>query len=230
MTTGDQDPNAFGQPSGFPPPAGDPYAPPAGYTPPPGYAAPPPPGYAPPPQPGYAPPPPGYAPPPPAGYAPVPNPYGAPGGYFPGTPPVGFGNPGGLWIRLGARLIDGFGVGIVAYLISLLFEGNTRYFVTGVFGGLLTFVYFVLFESPDGPHARARCCSVWQSTAPAAPPSRPCSSPPSATRSLLLNLIPCLGGILCVRRVDLHRGDDREQPTKQGKHDEMAGGTQVVKT
>jgi hypothetical protein len=50
----------------------------------------------------------------------VPNPYGVPGGYYPGNPPVGFGTPGGLWVRLGARLIDGFGVGIVAYLLSLL--------------------------------------------------------------------------------------------------------------
>jgi uncharacterized RDD family membrane protein YckC len=235
MTTGDQDPNPLGQPSGFPPPGGDPYTPPPGagypppgYTPPPGYAAPPP-GYAPPPQPGYAAPPPGYAPPPPAGYQPVTNPYGAPGGYFPGTPPVGFGNPGGLWVRFGARLIDGFGVGIVAYLISLAFEGNSRYFVAGVFGGLLTFAYFVLFESQLGRTPGKMLLGLTVHGPGGAP--KP-TLQQSATRNafLLLNLLPCLGGILSFAAWIYIAVTIENSPTKQGKHDEMAGGTQVVKT
>lgn len=228
MTTGDQDPNAFGQPSGFPPPTGDPYAPPAGYTPPPGYAAPPPPGYAPPPQPGYGPPP-GYAPPPPAGYAPVPDPYGAPGGYYPGSPPVGFGTPGGLWIRLGARLIDGFGIGIVAYLLSLLFDGNTRYFVAGVFGGLLTFAYFMLFESQVG-RTPGKMLLGLTVHGPGGAPKPTLQQAATRNAFLLLNLVPCLGGILSFAAWVYIAVTIENSPTKQGKHDEMAGGTQVVKT
>lgn len=227
MTTGDQDPNAFGQPSGFPPPQVEPYTPPQGYTPPPGYG-PPPPGYAPPPPPpGYGPPP-GYAPPP-AGYAPVPGPYGNPGGYFPGHPPVGFGNPGGLWIRLGARLIDGFGVGIVAYLISLLFDGNSRYFVAGVFGGLLTFAYFALFESQMGrtPGKMLLGLSV---RGPGGAPKPTLQQAATRNAFLLLNLIPCLGGILSFAAWVYIAVTIENSPTKQGKHDEMAGGTQVVKS
>lgn len=225
MTTGDQDPNTFGQPSNFPTPG----EPPSGaYTPAPGYSAPPP-GYAPPPpQPGFGPPP-GYAPPPPPpGYQPVP-PYGAPGGYYPGTPPVGFGNPGGLWIRFGARMIDGFGVGIVAYLISMAFDGNTRYYVAAIFGGLLTFAYFVLFESQMGrtPGKMLLGLSV---RGPGGAPKPTLQQ--SATRNLflLLNLIPCLGGILSFAAWIYLAVTIENSPTKQGKHDEMAGGTQVVKT
>lgn len=228
MTTGDQDPNAFGQPSGFPPPAGEPFPPPpgAGYpAPPPGYS--PPPGYAPPPQPGYGPPP-GYPPPPPAGYSPAPNPYGAPGGYFPGGPPVGFGTPGSLWIRFGARFIDGFAVGIVAYLISLAFEGNSRYFVAGVFGGLLTFAYFVLFESQMG-RTPGKMLLGLKVHGPGGAPKPTVQQ--SATRNafLLLNLLPCVGGILSFAAWVYIAVTIENSPTKQGKHDEMAGGTQVVK-
>lgn len=222
MTTGDQDPNTFGQSSNFPTPG----EPPSGaYIPQPGYSGPPP-GYAPPPPPpGYGPPP-GYAPPPP-GYQQVP-PYGAPGGYYPGTPPVGFGSPGGLWIRFGARMIDGFGVGIVAYLISMAFDGNTRYYVAAIFGGLLTFAYFVLFESQMGrtPGKMLLGLSVH---GPGGAPKPTLQQ--SATRNLflLLNLIPCLGGILSFAAWIYIAVTIENSPTKQGKHDEMAGGTQVVK-
>jgi uncharacterized RDD family membrane protein YckC len=227
MTTGDPDPNAFGQPSGFPP-AGEPYTPPqgSGYAPPPGYAAPPP-GYAPPPPPGYGPPP-GY-PPPPLGYAPVPNPYGAPGGYYPGNPPVGFGTPGGLWVRLGARLIDGFGVGIVAYLISLLFEGNSRYFAAGVFGGLLTFAYFALFESQMG-RTPGKALLGLRVHGPGGVPKPTIQQAATRNAFLLLNLLPCLGGILSFAAWVYIAVTIENSPTKQGKHDEMAGGTQVVKS
>jgi uncharacterized RDD family membrane protein YckC len=159
----------------------------------------------------------------------VPNPYGVPGGYYPGNPPVGFGTPGGLWVRLGARLIDGFGVGIVAYLLSLLFEGNSRYFAAGVFGGLLTFAYFAIFESQMGrtPGKALLGLRVHGPGGAAKPTIQQ-----AATRNafLLLNLLPCLGGILSFAAWVYIAVTIENSPTKQGKHDEMAGGTQVVKT
>lgn len=148
---------------------------------------------------------------------------------LPRDSPVGFGNPGGLWVRFGARFIDGFGVGIVAYLISLAFEGNSRYFVAGVFGGLLTYAYFVLFESQMGrtPGKMLLGLSVH---GPGGAPKPTVQQ--SATRNafLLLNLIPCLGGILSFAAWIYIAVTIENSPTKQGKHDELAGGTQVVKT
>ena len=54
----------------------------------------------------------------------------------------------------------------------------------------------------------------------------------AATRNafLLLNLLPCLGGILSFAAWVYIAVTIENSPTKQGKHDEMAGGTQVVKT
>ncbi|MBI3692526.1 MAG: RDD family protein, partial [Mycolicibacterium aromaticivorans] len=103
MTTGDNDPNAYGPPGGYPPP------PPSGQ-----------PGSYPPPPSGYPPPPPGQ----PGGYAPPPqSPYGQPsyGGGFPPPVPSG-GQPGGLGIRFAARLIDGIIVAIVSFVLALLLD------------------------------------------------------------------------------------------------------------
>ncbi|MEI6254659.1 MAG: RDD family protein, partial [Mycobacteriaceae bacterium] len=173
--------------------------------------------------------PPGYAPPPPAGYTPVPNPYGAPGGYFPGTPPVGFGSPGGLWIRLGARLIDAFAVGIVAGLLSMLFDSDTRFYVAGIFGGLLTFAYFALFESQMG-RTPGKALLGLRVHGPGGAPKPTVQQAATRNAFLLLNLIPCLGGILSLAAWVYIAVTIENSPTKQGKHDEMAGGTQVVKT
>lgn len=83
----------------------------------------------------------GYPPPPP------PNPYGQPG--YP--PPVPGGQqPGSLGLRFAARLIDGIFVGIVAFLLALLFHASSNILVTGLFSGLLTFIYFVAFEVTQG--------------------------------------------------------------------------------
>jgi uncharacterized RDD family membrane protein YckC len=231
MTTGDQDPNAYGQPSGFPPPTGDPYAAPPGYSypPPPGYAAPPP-GYAPPPQPGFGPPP-GYLPPPPAGYGypTVTNPYGAPGGTFPGGPPVGFGQPGRLWPRWGARLIDGLLVGIVSWVVSGIFGASSNIMATGFFTGALMFVYFVAMEVTAGQTLGKKLLGMTVRGPGGA--SKP-DLKQSAIRNswTLLPIIPYIGGLLGVIAIIGIAVTIENSPTKQGKHDELAGGTQVIKT
>ena len=213
MTTGDPDPNAFGQPSGFPAPTGEPY------TTPPGYAAPPP-GYAPPPQPGYA--------PPPTGYQPVPNPHGAPGGYFPGTPPVGFGSPGGLGSRWGARVIDGILVTIVAWVLAAIVGSSSSIMVTGLFTGVLMFAYFVAMEVTQGRTLGKRLLGLSVRGAGGAP--KP-DLKQSAIRNAwtLLPVIPYVGGLLGVIAIIVIAVTISNSPTKQGKHDELAGGTQVVK-
>ena len=238
MTTGDQDPNAFGPSSEFPPPATDPYAtppgsgyqtPPAYAAPPPGYAPPPPPGYAPPPQPGYGPPP-GYLPPPPVGYGyPATNPYGGPGGTFPGGPPVGYGQPGKLWTRWGARVIDGLLVGIVSWVLAAIVGSSSSIFVTGLFTGVLMFVYFVAMEVTQGHTLGKKLLGLTVRGAGGAP--KP-DLKQSAIRNswTLLPVIPYIGGLLGVIAIVWIAISIENSPTKQGKHDELAGGTQVLKT
>ena len=124
MTIGDQDPNAYGQPSGYPPP------PPPGYAPAPGYQVP---GY--PPQPSA-----GYPPPPTPGYPPV-------AGYQPGYPQIGYGyasHPGGLMERWGARIIAGLLVGVLSWLLAFLVGSSSSILVTGLFTGVTAVVLVIL--------------------------------------------------------------------------------------
>jgi len=222
MTTGDQDPNAFGQPSGYPPP------PPPGYPPAPGY---PPPGYPQQPAAGFPPPvAPGYQPTG-TGYPPAPNPYGPPGGYYPGYPQVGHGyasHPGGLGARFGARVIDGFLLGIVSFFIAFLFDSSSNILVTGLFTGLLTFIYFVAMEITQGQTLGKKLLGL--SVRGAGGAAKP-DFKQSAIRNAftLLPIVPFLGGLLGIIAIIVIAVTINRSPTKQGKHDELAGGTQVVK-
>ena len=208
MTTGDQDPNAYGQPSGFPPPP-NPYGQPsaAGYPPPP---------------------PPGYPPPPPAGYLPPPPPYGAPGSYPP-VPPPGYGiRPGGLGARFGARIIDGLLVGIVAGVLAMAFGASSNIMVTGLFSGVLTFAYFVAMEVTQGRTVGKMALGL-SVHGPGGAPKPDVKQSAIRNAFTLLTVIPYLGGLLAFIAYIVIAVTINSSPTKQGKHDELAGGTQVVK-
>ena len=58
--------------------------------------------------------------------------------------------PGGLVVRFFARLIDGIIVGVVCFLLSFFTDTLSSIWVTGLFTGLLMFVYFVAFETAQG--------------------------------------------------------------------------------
>ena len=209
------DPNAYGQPSGFPPPP--PPNPMGGAYPPP------------PPTPmgtGY--PPPGY-PPPPAGYLPPPNPYGAPGGYPSGPPAAWGGHPGGLGARWGARLIDGLLLGVVAFLLSFFFDDSSRILVTGMFTGLLTFVYFVAMEVTQG-RTLGKMALGLSVRGPGGAPKPDFKQSAIRNAFTLLPIVPFIGGLLGVIAIVLIAVTINSSPTKQGKHDELAGGTQVIKS
>ncbi len=226
MTTGDQDPNAYGQPSGFPPP---PPPNPYGEQVPPGY--PPAPGYPPPPAGGYPPPPAAPFPQAAGGYPPPPNPYGQAGGYHPGYPQVGYGyasNPGGLGVRFGARIIDGLLVGIVSGLLAALFGSSDSIMVTGLFTGLLMFVYFVAMEVTQGRTVGKMLLGL-NVRGPAGAPKPDFKQSAIRNAFTLLPIIPFVGGLLGVIAIIVIAVTISNSPTKQGKHDEMAGGTQVVK-
>jgi uncharacterized RDD family membrane protein YckC len=208
MTTGDQDPNAYGQPSGFPPPP-NPYGQPsaAGHPPPP---------------------PPGYPPPPPAGYLPPPPPYGAPGSYPP-VPPPGYGiRPGGLGARFGARIIDGLLVGIVAGVLAMAFDASSNIMVTGLFSGVLMFAYFVAMEVTQGRTVGKMALGL-SVHGPGGAPKPDVKQSAIRNAFTLLTVIPYLGGLLAFIAYIVIAVTINSSPTKQGKHDELAGGTQVVK-
>ena len=215
MTTGGFDPNAdpYAQPPGYPPP------PPAGYPPPPNpYGQ----------QPGYPPPP----PPPPAGYPPPPNPYGAPGGY-PAPPPPGWGgyqgvHPGGLGVRFGARVIDGLLVGIVAGLLALAFGASSNIMVTGLFSGVLMFAYFVAMEVTQGRTVGKMLLGL-SVHGPGGAPKPDVKQSAIRNAFTLLTIVPYVGGLLAFIAYVVIAVTINGSPTKQGKHDELAGGTQVVK-
>ncbi len=184
---------------------------------------PPDPNFPPPPPGGYPPPPPGYGPP--TGY-PVPQ-YGQPGGNPP--PPPGGGQPGGRGVRFAARVIDGILVGIVSILLAFFIDMQSNIMVTGLFSGLLMFIYFVALEVSQGASLGKKILGLSVRGAGGAP--RPDFKQSAIRNSFtLLPIIPFVGGLLAFIAYVVIAVTINGSPTKQGKHDELAGGTQVVKS
>ena len=198
MTTGGHDPDPYGPPAGF--------SPPGGYPPPPSS---------------------GYPPPPPAGYLPPPDPYGAPVDYPSTTPAAWGGHPGTLGIRLCARIIDGILVIILAWLLAGLFHSSSSILVTGLFTGVLMFIYFVAMEVTQGRTLGKKLLGLSvRGPGGAAKPDIKQSAIRNAFT--LLTIIP-FGGLLTFIAIIVIAVTINSSTTKQGKHDELAGGTQVVK-
>ncbi len=153
--------------------------------------------------------------------------YGSDPRSYPPPFPAGL-EPGGLVVRFFARLIDGIIVGIVCFLLSFFTDTLSNIWVTGLFTGLLTFVYFVAFETAQGwtPGKKLLGLSVH---GPGGAPK------PTAQQSAIRNvwtlfpIIPFVGGLLAFVAIIVIAVTINGSPTKQGKHDELAGGTQVVK-
>lgn len=158
-------------------------------------------------------------------FQPQPGQYGQPG--FP--PPHGAQQPGGLAARFFARVIDGILVGIVSIVLSVVTDSLSSYWVTGLFTGLLSFVYFVLFETTSGwtPGKRLLGLAVH---GPGGAPKPTAAQSAIRNAFTLLPIIPFIGGFLGVVAIIVIAVTISSSPTKQGKHDELAGGTQVVKS
>lgn len=157
-------------------------------------------------------------------FNPQPGQYGEPGAY---PPPTGQ-EPGGLLLRFVARIIDGIIVGIVSYALIFLTDTMSNIMVTGLFTGLLTFVYFVALEVGTGSTLGKKLLGLSVRGPGGAP--KP-SAQQSAIRNswTLLPIIPFVGGLLGFIAIIVIAVTINGSPTKQGKHDELAGGTQVVK-
>ena len=138
--------------------------------------------------------------------------------------------PGGLGIRFAARVVDGVLANIAAFVLSLFMLGSDYwYLTTGLFSGVLMFGYFVGFEVALGatPGKTLLHLAVRGPDGAARPTAKQ-----SAIRNAftLLAVLPYVGGLLALVAYLVIAVTVQDSGTKQGKHDEWAGGTQVVKT
>ncbi|BBZ23136.1 RDD family protein [Mycolicibacter hiberniae] len=172
---------------------------------------------------------PGYGPQGP-GYGPG---YGQPGGYPPpqawGPPPGPAQRPGGLLRRFWARVLDGMLVGVVSFFLSVfVFSDDYPFLVTGLFSGALTFGYFVLFEVTQGATPAKRLLGLHVRGPDGV--SKPTAAQSALRNSFtLLAVVPYVGPLLAFIAYIVIAVTISGSPTKQGKHDELAGGTRVTR-
>jgi uncharacterized RDD family membrane protein YckC len=164
----------------------------------------------------------------PADFDPSSHQYGYPSGNLP--PSARGQHPGGLGVRFLARLIDGILVNIVAFVLSLfLFDEDSLLLATSLFSGVLMFGYFVFFEVIYGSTPGKKLLGLTVHGPGGAP--KP-DAKQSAIRNAftLLAVLPYVGGLLALVAYLVIAVTISSSPTKQGKHDQLAGGTQVVKS
>jgi len=190
------------------------------------------------------------APPPgdpgPSGYQPYPS---APApGY--GPPPTGAGQPGDLGIRFVARLIDFVLLGIVNFLlvgllvVGSLMDENANAFLTfddyagaavySILTTLITWGYFAVMESRNGQTVGKMLLKLRTQGPDGAPPTLEQAFKRNAFVAIgLLGIIPFLGfiaGLASLVAYVMVAVTINNSPTRQGWHDNFAGGTQVVRT
>lgn len=153
--------------------------------------------------------------------------YGSDPRSYPPPFPAGL-EPGGLFVRFFARLIDGIIVGIACFFLSFFTDTLSSIWVTGLFTGLVMFGYFVAFETAQGWTPGKRVLGLRVHGPGGAP--KP-TAQQSAIRNVwtLLPIVPFIGGLLAFVAMVVIAVTISGSPTKQGKHDDLAGGTQVVK-
>jgi uncharacterized RDD family membrane protein YckC len=134
-----------------------------------------------------------------------------------------------LFTRWLARVIDGLIVGVVGFLLAYATDSLSSILVTGLFTGALMFGYFVLFEVTQGwtPGKKVLGLQVRGADGLGKPDLKQ-----SAIRNAftLLPIVPFVGGLLGVVAMIVIAVTISGSPTRQGKHDELAGGTAVLKS
>ncbi|WP_254900449.1 RDD family protein [Rhodococcus sp. 1168] len=169
------------------------------------------------PPPGNYPPPGSYPPPPASGNA----------AYGLGSQLPGGGRPGGLGARFAARFIDGIIVAVVALVVYAISpDGFVGQFILGLVTAVLGFAYFTLLESSRGQTLGKQMLGLRTLGAAGGNPTQAEAAKRNAF--LLLNIVPVLGGLLVFVAYIVIAVTINSSPIKQGKHDELAGGTQVI--
>jgi len=151
-------------------------------------------------------------------------------GEYGAYPSPGALRPGGLLKRFFARVIDGVLVTIVSSLgIVAIFSPShlSDILVTGLFTGLLMFVYFVAFEAGVGWTPGKKLLSL-EVRGPGGAPKPNLSQSAIRNSWTLFPIVPFVGGLLAFVAIVVIAVTISGSPTKQGKHDDLAGGTEVV--
>ncbi|QFS92277.1 RDD family protein [Mycobacterium sp. THAF192] len=159
-------------------------------------------------------------------YPPQSGQYGYPGSY---PPPGGNSKPGGLGMRFAARFIDGIIVGIIGFVLAFAVDATSNVWITGLFTGLLTFIYYVALEVTQGWTLGKKLLGL-SVHGPSGAPKPTVAQSAIRNSWTLLPIIPFVGGLLGIVAIIVIAVTINGSPTKQGKHDELAGGTQVVKS
>ncbi len=137
--------------------------------------------------------------------------------------------PGGLGKRAGARFIDWIIAGIVGAVLFWLLGrvGSLPSWLLVVPSATFGFLYFVGFETLTGSTPGKKLLGLHVNGPGGA--SKP-SVKDSALRNcyMLLALIPWIGGLLWFIAAIAIAVTVGSSPTKQGWHDRLADGTQVV--
>ncbi len=136
----------------------------------------------------------------------------------------GTGAPGELLPRLGARLIDGILVALIGAPLGFMLNFGTVWLLLQA---ALVFGYFVLLDTYYGTTLGKQLLGMKV----VGPGGGTVTIEQAATREAftLLGSIPFLGPLLALAAWIIIAVTINSSPSKQGKHDELAGGTQVVR-
>ncbi|MEU4430272.1 RDD family protein [Nocardia rhamnosiphila] len=149
--------------------------------------------------------------------------------YSPTASPASSIKPAGLGKRAVARFVDWIIAGIIGALFFWLLGTvwDLPDWVSVLPGAGFGWLYFVLFEVSSGSTPGKKLLSLHVNGSGRAP--KP-SLKDSAVRNayMLLNLIPWVGGLLWFISAIAIAFTISSSPTRQGWHDNAAGGTQVI--
>jgi len=154
------------------------------------------------------------------------------GGHRYGQFDPAFGVPGKVWPRFTARLIDNLIVGLpLAILLNFVIMPN----MSGLSGMSVSYaivfaailLYFVLLESRTGATLGKRIIGL-KVVAPNGAPTVPPLASLKRNVYLAVSIIPCLGWVAGLALMVYMAATMDKDPNKQGWHDKLAGGTQVL--
>ncbi|WP_040707515.1 RDD family protein, partial [Nocardia takedensis] len=152
------------------------------------------------------------------------------GGYDPALGQTVGATPAGIGGRAVARFVDWIIAGIIGAVFFWLLNSvaDLPEWVSVLPGAGFGFLYFVFFEVLTGSTPGKKILNLHVRGSGGA--DKP-NVKDSALRNgyMLLNLIPWVGGVLWFVAAIAIAVTVSSSPTKQGFHDRIAGGTQVVK-
>lgn len=136
---------------------------------------------------------------------------------------VGTGTGGELLPRFGARVVDGLILMVVGVPLGLALDFGVAW---SLIYTVVIFAYFVLFDVYYGTTLGKQLLGL-KVTGPAG--DKPTLEQAAIREAFLLpGVIPFIGGLLVLIAEIVIAVTINSSPTRQGKHDELAGGTQVV--